>query len=164
MKMIIRSVLVVACLLFGFSGFTHAQLAGDEDALEQAAFAISGTTNYKGARWLISDKTKAVVGYAPWDEIQRRFTLFDLKGRYYGFIQSTIGDTSNQYFTQYLWYDKNNRYKGIFIVTIGGQPTTPDNPYGELGGMMIPYKIGNIPPKYPKYEEYTGPLKNFEME
>jgi len=88
-------------------------------------------------------------------------TLFTLTGKYGGFIQATIGVTKPPHNLQYLWYDKDNRYKGVFIAHLGGRPVTPELPFGELGGNLEIYPIGNIPLRPPSYEIELDPLKRF---
>lgn len=137
--------------------------AGDSasEELDKANFRITAAPNYKGARWVYSARTRKVIGYAPWDPVNRRYTLFDLRGQYRGFIQATMGDEKNEYYTQHLWYGKDNRYKKLFVTTLGGRPVTRDNPYGELGGKLWPYERGNIPVPPPSFKAYQSPLEVF---
>jgi len=69
------------------------------------------------------------------DAIKRRWTLFDLHGKYQGFIQATIGSANPPHYTQYLWYGPENKYKGVFIAQLGGRPVSETLPQGELGGV-----------------------------
>ncbi len=135
------------------------------EALATAKFRISRTGNLEGTRWLYKDDTYKIIGYATWDPIKRRYTLFDLSSRYHGFLQATTGNPANEYYLQYLWYGGDNRYKGVFVLTLGGRPVTPEEtPFGELGGLMLPYYRGNIPPPLPEYDPYISPLKQYGLE
>ena len=113
--------------------------------------------NYTDNYWVIRIRDDKIVGYAPWDKINRRWTLFNLHGDYRGFIQAIIGqqfikhervDIWYQYYTQYLWYFKDNIYRGVMIASLGGRPKTEILPYGELGGSLDLYPFGNIPVKF----------------
>jgi len=137
--------------------------AGDSasEALDKANFRIAAAPNYKGARWIYAVGTGKIIGYARWDTMNRRYTLFDLHGHYYGYFQATLGNTKNEYYTQYLWYGKDNRYKKVLITGIGGRPVTRDNPYGELGGGLLPHERGNIPVPPTSFKAYESPLERF---
>jgi hypothetical protein len=118
--------------------------------------------------WIVEESTNKPIGYAKWDPVLRRYTLFNFKNQYRGFYQATLGQRRHlsyqpyydtnftntfegaHYYQQYLGYDKNNRYIGVFILSLGGRPESPDVPFGELGGKMVLYKIGNIPVRYPE--------------
>jgi hypothetical protein len=132
-----------------------------KEELVEANFIIVPRPNYAGSFWIIDQADNNIVGYAPWDKIKRRWTLFNLRGDYQGFIQANTGSDDPPHYTQYLWYDKNNAYKGVFVASLGGRPTTPDLPYGEIGGNLNYYAKGNIPVQPPTYEIETDPLKLF---
>lgn len=160
-------------------------LAQEQDAAGETSelvdFYITARPNYEGAQWVISERTEKIIGYAPWNPIQRRWTLFSLRGTYEGFIQATMGEAgfgwyrsekevrSNlqenvapeepPFFTQYLWYDKHNRYKGLFVPRLGGRPPTYKLPYGELGGQLIYYAKGDIQSEPPPYQLEVHPLR-----
>jgi hypothetical protein len=120
------------------------------------------------------------VGWATWDPINRRYRLFNMKGDYKGFYQGTIGqrrpieyqpyydtppDTGEEgyhHWEQYLAFDKNDRYKGVIILSLGGRPITDANPYGELGGRFLIYHKGNIPVSYPSLRPQIGPYEYLE--
>ncbi len=131
------------------------------DELVEADFRIVPRPNYQGSFWIIDQKDNNIVGYAPWDKVKRRWTLFNLRGNYQGFIQATIGSEDPLQYQQYLWYDKDNQYKGVFIAQLGGRPIGPDLPHGELGGDLKFFAKGNIPLRPPVYEIETDPLKLF---
>jgi len=98
-----------------------------------------------------------------YDEVRRRFNLFDLKGGYSGFLQATMLDFEPEpLYKQYLWYGRDNNYKAVFVRQLGGRllPLEPETPphlrqfapgprpgtYGrELGGELYPYVSGNVP-------------------
>jgi hypothetical protein len=132
-----------------------------EEALEGAFFYIAFKPNNQRVAWIFQGETDKIIGYAPWDPVSRRWTLFTLQNVYSGFLQATVGTTSPPHFKQYLWYDKENRYKGLFVARLGGRPVTPDLPFGELGGERDLYQIGNIPPRPPEYQIEVDPLRRF---
>jgi hypothetical protein len=132
-----------------------------EELLEGANFVIVPRVNFKGSFWILDQETDKIIGHAPWDAVNRRWNLFTLNNEYYGFIQATIGSLNPRHFTQYLWYDKDNRYKGVFIANLGGRPVTPDLPFGELGGDLARYDYGNIPMTLPQFRLEVDPLKLF---
>lgn len=132
-----------------------------EERLEGAFFYLSKEPNYAGAAWIYDAETNKILGIAPWDAVKRRWTLITLNGKYFGYLQATMGTTKPPHFTQYLWYDKDNRYKGLFVARLGGRPVTPNLPFGELGGERDLYRIGNIPASPPEYEVEVDPLKRF---
>ena len=117
----------------------------DKDNIEGTNFTIVPRLNYERSYWIIRIKDGEIIGYAPWDIERRRWTLFNLYGDYRGFIQATTGERKIEYYKQYTWYDRYNRYLGVFIASIGGHPRTKDYKDGELGGSLDAYKIGNIP-------------------
>jgi hypothetical protein len=129
----------------------------EKDITETTHFKIMPMLNYTDNYWVIRIRDDKIVGYAPWDKINRRWTLFNLHGDYRGFIQAIIGqqfikhkrvDIWYQYYTQYLWYFKDNIYRGVMIASLGGRPKTEILPYGELGGSLDLYAFGNIPVKF----------------
>ncbi|MGP8284193.1 MAG: hypothetical protein ACLQT6_15955 [Desulfomonilaceae bacterium] len=129
----------------------------EKDITENTHFKITPMLNYTDNYWVIRIRDDKIVGYAPWDKINRRWTIFNLHGDYRGFIQAIIGqqfikhqrvDIWYQYYTQYLWYFKDNIYRGVMIASLGGRPKTPNLPYGELGGSLDLYAFGNIPVKF----------------
>lgn len=135
------------------------------EVLASSKFRIAPAPNYEGGWWIYNVLNDKIIGYAKWDVVNRRYTLFDLAGGYGGFMQATVGDRHHEHYQQYLWYDRHNRYKGVFQLTLGGRPATSDeNPYGELGGVMLPYTSGNIPPPLPEYKPFTSPLEMYGLE
>jgi len=101
-----------------------------------------------------------IIGKALWDSVQRRFTLFDAKGKYAGFIQATISELqAPQIYKQYVAYDQNNNYQGVIIKDVGGMPIPPLKPPSvaamigepqpaslgtELRGQWQLFRIGNV--------------------
>lgn len=166
-------------------GYGTPLLAQEQEAIgstpEMAYFYIRERANYEGAQWVYDDRTHKLVGYAPWDPVQRRWTLFTLDGEYKGYIQATIGDDGFEYFrqqnefrsnlqydtrnerpphfSQYLWYDSHNRYRGLFVKRLGGRPATLKRPDGELGGQLEIYRRGDIQSVSPLYQIQIHPLK-----
>ncbi len=151
-------VLVLVCTPFAVWG---APLLPDRERgnITEANFKIVPRPNYEGAQWIVNDADNKIIGYAPWDAVKRRWTMFNLRGQYQGFLQATIGSEQPLDYRQYLWYDKSNRYMGVFIARLGGRPVSPDLPYGELGGNLDYFEKGNIPIEPPDYEVVTDPLK-----
>ncbi|MBI5248229.1 MAG: hypothetical protein HY912_01930 [Desulfomonile tiedjei] len=132
-----------------------------DEILEGANFYIAPRPNYEGSFWVFDQSTNKVIGYAPWDSVNRRWTLFSLNAEYKGFIQATTGATNPPHFTQYLYYGRENQYKGVFVAALGGRPVSPDLPHGELGGSLALYEIGNLPVPAPTYEPEVDPLRRF---
>jgi len=132
-----------------------------DEILDEADFYIEPRPNYQGSYWVIDQKSRKIIGYAPWDAVKRRWTLFNLGSQYRGFLQATMGDTEPPHLIQYLYYGTDGNYKGVFIADIGGRPVTPQRPYGELGGGLSLYPIGNIPMALPQYELEVQPLRLF---
>jgi len=130
-----------------------------ETALDRARFYIGHSNQYAGASWIYENSNNKIIGYASWNAQNRRWTLFTLRGEYYGYIQATVGTTAPPHYRQYLWYDKDHRYKGVFVAHLGGRPVTPDLPFGELGGQLELNEIGNIPPLRPSREVEPDPLR-----
>jgi hypothetical protein len=133
----------------------------DKDEITAANFNIVPRPNYEGAQWIVNEADNKIIGYAPWDAVKRRWTMFNLRGLYQGFLQATIGSERPLDYRQYLWYDKSNRYMGVFIARLGGRPVSPELPYGELGGNLIYFKKGNVPIEPIDYEVITDPLEKF---
>lgn len=132
-----------------------------EEALEGANFFILPRPNFKGSFWIVDQEDNKIIGHAPWDPVKRRWTLFTLRDEYFGFIQATMGQTKPPHYKQYLWYDKYNRYKGVFVKHLGGHPVTPLLPFGELGGNLQLYEYGNTFLPLPSYKLEVEPLKQF---
>ncbi len=123
----------------------------EKEPIDYTPYILGNRVNYVNVSWIISSVSGKIIGYAPWDTVNKRFTLLSLTSQYRGFLQATIGERENpdlqtrDHYLQYLWYDRDNIYKGTFITTPGGRPRTRDLPYGELGGQPQAYNIGNIP-------------------
>lgn len=126
----------------------------EKDITESTRFKLSRMLMYSDMYLVIRIKDGLPVGYAPWDRINRRWTLFNMHGDYRGIIQAIVGqqfikhrreDIWYQYYTQYLFYFKDNIYRGVMIASLGGRPKTEILPAGELGGSLDLYPIGNIP-------------------
>jgi hypothetical protein len=132
-----------------------------DQVLEGANFYLVPRPNFAGSFWIIEEANRNIVGHAPWDPVKRRYNLFNLRNEYQGWMQATMWQGKPDFYQQFLWYDKENRYKGVFIRTLGGRPTTPDLPFGELGGTLPVYLIGNIPIPQPSVEVETDPLRRF---
>lgn len=148
--------------------YLHPDVYGDvlskpspEEVLQNSNFRIEPRPNYQGASWLVEEGTGKIIGYAPWDAVNRRWTLFNLRGQYRGFLQATIGTPSPPHYKQFLYYDGHDRYKGVYIADLGGRPVTPHLPYGEIGGGLAYRAAGNIPVPLPDLRIEVDPLKRF---
>jgi hypothetical protein len=117
----------------------------EREPVDTTPFNLKRRGNYY-ADWVISNRSGNIIGYAPWDNVKKRWTLFSMYSQYMGFIQATIGDFKHpEHYMQHLRYDRNNKYHDVFLTSLGGRPKTPERPFGELGGELTPYIIGNIP-------------------
>jgi hypothetical protein len=130
----------------------------EKDITWSTKFKIVPTGQIPDSYWVKRFTDNKIIGYAPWDRINRRWTLFNWNGEYRGFIQAVVGqqfikhqknDIWYQWYTQYLWYfadrTSTNIYRGVLISSLGGRPKTEILPEGELGGSLDLYAIGNIP-------------------
>lgn len=158
------------CILLVLSGvlFLNPNSSADvlserspDETLQHSNFRIVPRPNYQGAFWVVEEGTGKIIGYAPWHAVSRRWTLFNLKGQYRGFLQATMGTPAPPHYKQYLYYDDLNRYKGVYIADLGGRPVTRDLPYGELGGGLAYNAMGNIPVPLPDLRIEVDPLKRF---
>lgn len=114
--------------------------------IESGGFTIAPRPDYEGHYWLIRFDGTDRVGYAKWDPVNRRYRLFTPGDYYMGFLQATVGrDFDREAIKQFTWYDRNNRYQGIFIREPGSDPRTLRNTQGQLGGTLRHYRIG-VPP------------------
>jgi hypothetical protein len=131
-------------------------------AFEEGNFYIRGRDNLQNGFWVVEQFVNKRIGYALYDEVRRRYNVFDLKSRYWGFLQAVMVDFApDELYKQYLWYGPNSQYKGVFIRQLGGRslPYEPEMPphlrrvgtgppagsYGkELGGQWYPYAAGNV--------------------
>lgn len=134
----------------------------DRDNIDGTNFTLIPRLNYERSYWVVRIKDGEIIGYSPWDIERRRWNLFNLYGNYRGFIQATIGERSIEYYKQYTWYDRHNRYLGVFIASIGGHPRTKDYKYGELGGSLDLYNFGNPPLGMPKLLFDIDPNKSYQ--
>lgn len=132
----------------------------DKDITESTDFILQPAFQAFESFWVIRIPDGIPVGYAPWDRIKRRWTLFNFHGEYRGFVQAIIGQQFiqherevewYQHYTQYLFYFKDNVYRGVLVAKLGGRPKSPTLPYRELGGMLTLYPIGNFALRPPYY-------------
>jgi hypothetical protein len=131
----------------------------EKDITEGTDFYLT-PAEYADKYWVTRIPDRQIVGYAPWDRVKRRWTLFNLHGDYRGFIQATIGQQFiqherevewYQYYNQYIFYFKGNVYRGVLVAGLGGRPKSPTLPYRELGGNLTLYPIGNFALKPPYF-------------
>ncbi len=118
--------------------------------LEVGGWRLQRKINYVNVHDIVQIATNKPIGFARWDGLQRKFTLFTTKGRYFGFLKATIETLPHaDFYKQYLYYGGNNRYRGVFVRALGGWPKTDEAPESELGGDLKLYAQGLIPPKLP---------------
>jgi hypothetical protein len=118
----------------------------EKDRPDRTPFVIVGRADYVDVSWLIAQRTGDRIGYAPWNTYDKRWNLFSLNAKYSGFVQATLGQRAPlEHYQQFLRYDRDGKYQGMYVATLGGRPRTPDLPQGELGGQLVDYEIGNIP-------------------
>ncbi len=110
------------------------------DITPKTSFNLERAINYSNRFWVTRNKDRKVVGYAQWDDISRRYTLFNFRDEYRGYAQATIGEQfypgalkgqTPHYYTQYLWYWPDNRYRMLAVIALGGRPKTDILPHGE---------------------------------
>jgi hypothetical protein len=132
--------------------------AEGNDITLRTYFKLVPAINWQGRQWVIRNQDLHRIGYATWDELQKRYIIFNLRDEYRGFIQATIGqnlsndiwkDKPPHYYTQYLWYWSDNRYIRFVATSLGGRPPVMNLPQGELGGDFRQYTQGNIPGNIP---------------
>ena len=153
-------IFMMAVLLFSNQDTTVQAFTVDTrfQELESGQWRLTRKINYEDVFDIVKIKTNKPVGFARWDPLQRRFTMFDSAGRYYGFLQSTIETIPTaDFYREQLYYGQGNRYKGVFISALGGWPQTEEAPYSELGGDFMYYPYGSIRPTYPKTRIHTLP-------
>jgi hypothetical protein len=135
-------------------------LVEEKDNVDVIPYVLVNRGNYENRSWIISIRTGKTIGYAPWNNVTKRWTLISLDSKYMGFIQATVGELRKpEVYTQYLRYDRDNQYTGVMIKALGGGPKTRDLPYGELGGELNPYAIGNLPMKFSGLETYIDVVR-----
>lgn len=131
-----------------------ANQAEGNDITLRTYFKLVPAINYQGRSWVIRNQDGVRIGWAGWDDVNRRYTIFNLRDEYRGFLQATIGmhnvkdELGNilpHHYTQYLWYWSDNLYRMLAVRTLGGRPPkTYKLPYGELGGDLQNYGDLNI--------------------
>jgi len=135
-------------------------LEEEKDNVDIIPYVLVNRGNYENRNWIVSVRTGQIIGYAPWDDVSKRFTLLNLDSKYMGFVQATVGELRKpEDYTQYLRYDRDNDYTGVMIKSLGGRPRTPTLPFGELGGQLNPYLIGNLALKLPGLYTYVDVVR-----
>lgn len=150
--------------------------AEGNDITLKTYFKLVPAINYENHFWVVRNKDLKQIGYATWDSVSRRYTMFNFRNEYRGFLQATIGkhNVKDEFgnilpfrFNQYLWYWSDNLYRMLAVPTLGGRPPrTYKLPYGELGGDLQNYAQGNIPGNiplrpgtpFPAIEPLKGPM------
>lgn len=161
-------IMLAACTTYGqeipFFDVLHPK--DEKDITISTRFRLARDITYNDRNWVVRIPDDTTVGYASWDRINRRYTLFNLHGDYRGIIQAIIGqqfikhervDIWHQDYRQFIFYFKDNVYRGVMIASLGGRPKTEKLPYGELGGSYDLYSIGNIPLSPPSTSIYIDP-------
>lgn len=130
----------------------------EHDITLKSYFKLVPAINYKNRSWVVRNQDLKLIGYSTWDELQKRYTIFNFRNEYRGYIQATIGqnlspgiwkDEPPHYYTQYLWYWSDNRYLKFVVPSLGGRPPVLNVPHGELGGDFRQYTQGNVPGNIP---------------
>jgi len=134
----------------------------EDEPLVHSSYYMALRPNYEKSRWVFEEGTDRLVGYAMWDEIKHRFTIFDLNGKYNGYYQGTVDSFYPGFYVQYLRYGQDNEYSHGITVMPGGRPKTPTNPYGELGGQWVFNEYGNIPIPDPLPDPGRTPLDKID--
>ncbi len=163
-KILIISVLLMLIVVSGVYGQEVAYIDAlrpidEKDITESTHFRLVRNITYPEMYWVARIEDNKTVGYARWDKINRRYTIFNLHNEYRGFMQATIGqqfikhervDIWYEDYRQYLFYFKDSVYRGVFIAALGGRPYTENLKYRELGGGLDLYSFGNIPLQPPQ--------------
>lgn len=135
----LRHILVTATLIaLATTGLAKTTLAEDnltdswsarDKPIFQSNFNLRPAIQAENTYSVVDRDTGRIIGTALWDGVRRRFTLFDTKRKYAGFIQATISEPqAPQIYKQYLAYDQNNHYQGVIIKDVGGMPVPPLKP------------------------------------
>jgi hypothetical protein len=122
--------------------------AEGHDITPKTYFKLVPAINWQGRFWVVRNQDNVRIGYAQWNEEARRYTIFNLREEYRGFLQATVGTPITRdnvgnvqagEFRQFLWYWPDNVYRMWAVRTLGGRPRLPNLPYGELGGNLQNY-------------------------
>ncbi|MBI4965920.1 MAG: hypothetical protein HY913_21760 [Desulfomonile tiedjei] len=135
-------------------------LSQQEKPIFEYSFNLQPSMQFEGKYSIVDRNTGNIIGSSLWDDVRRRFTLFDAKGKYAGFIQASMTEPqAPKIYKQYLAYDHNNNYQGVIIKDVGGMPLSPTalpplsgaigepqpRPLGnELRGQWQFFRIGNV--------------------
>lgn len=151
--------------------------AGNEaegnDITLKTYFKLVPAINYQDRFWVVRNKDLVRIGWAAWDSVYRRYTIFNLRDEYRGYLQATIGKHNTKDkdgnilphdFRQFLWFWGDNRYRMLAVRTLGGRPPkTYKLPYGELGGDLQNFAqgniAGNVPLRWGKHFGAIEPIK-----
>jgi len=164
-----RHLLMVTMITMAAAGLATSALAQDnlsdswtqrEKPIYDYSFNLRPSMHSAKTYSIVDRDTGRIIGNALWDGTQRRFTLFDAKRKYAGFIQATVPEPlAPPIYKQYLAYDQNNNYQGVIIKDLGGMPIPPLKPpsvaarlgepepssFGlELRGQWHLFRIGNV--------------------
>jgi hypothetical protein len=141
------AILVLAGFLLGAQAWAFEGSA--EDEFRRSSFYLDLKLSSERDYWIRAATDGRLIGTARWDSLNRRYLLFTMQNNLAGIMEAIVGRSEGPYYTQFLYYDKDSNYKGIFIRSPGGRPHSMRNPSGELGGTLRFYRLGNAPPKDP---------------
>jgi len=166
----LRHILVMATLMaLAATGSANIALADDkltdswsqrDKPIYEYNFDLRRSMHSENTYSVVDRATSRIIGNALWDRVQRRFTLFDAKKKYAGFIQATMSEPQAPLiYKQYLAYDQNNNYQGVIVKDVGGMPVPPLKPPSvevqlgerqpsslgtELRGQWQLFRTGNV--------------------
>jgi hypothetical protein len=149
----------IICVMNVFAQAPLIEMTDDKDAVDRSKFILIRRPNLVGSYWVVRIKDVQIIGHSRWNPYNRKWTLFNLYDEYRGYLQALIGDDPNEHYIQRTWYDRDNRYIGTFISHLGGRPKSPNLPFGELGGGMDIYRVGNVPLDYATLLYDIDPIK-----
>jgi|GEM_PF-4888111 len=135
-------------------GLCQDSMVRDARMLMDIGWVIRARQDLTNGYWLVERHTNRIVGWAVWNDFQRRYTMFDIQGRYGGFLQAvTLVPKPYTFHNQYLVYDENNEYRGISIRELGGYSVQHIHP--------IPYGVPSLEPLPEPKPELRGELLFF---
>ncbi len=137
---------ISSLFLLLLSTVASAQFSAMAPEFESSSFYLDLKLNSERDYWIRAATDGRLIGTARWDELNRRYLLFTMTNNLAGIMEAVVGSSSGPYFVQFLYYDNQSNYKGIFIRTLGGRPHSMRSPSGELGGILRFYRFGDVPP------------------
>jgi hypothetical protein len=143
------AILKIVIIIFVMSPGAFCQVIPQAPEFEKSSFYLDLKLSSERDHWIRAASDGRLIGTARWDSLNGRYLLFSMDNRLAGIMEAVVGSSKGPRYTQFLYYDKDSNYKGIFIRTPGGRPHSMRNPYGELGGVLRFYRLGAVPPEPP---------------